>query len=156
MLGFRSQARRSAALWIACGLVAPAHANAPPVLADSTQALPFLAAPRAGDRFACSNLTRLYARDLTSFSNPRPQPTDLARLDATGASRGQSPVDSTDISLVDAQRAAQANEIPDEEKRVLTPPAAGARVGIPGPGAAIAATVGGIALLAKVIADLFR
>lgn len=155
-----STARRQAGSWAILGfaacLAAPGAAMARTPAADSTRGPLFAPAPGSRDRFACSLLTRPYEDDLIPFTNLRPAPTDLAQLDALGNWVGDNPADSADISLVDAQRAAESSEIPAEEKEVLVPPAAGVQVGIPGPGPAIAAALGGLALLAKVLADLVR
>ncbi len=154
--------------WAVVGLVllttAPAApASTPPLGAiaepDSVveRRLGFRPAPHPGDIFGVSNLTVSYEQTIASFSNPTSRRNrDLAWLDRYG---NQPPrvaeTDSSSIRLVDEAKR-RATELTPTEKKALEPPAPPVHVGIPSPVAVGASLVGGIALLAKVIAALLR
>ena len=148
---------------VVLGTVSTSHANTPmpgtTAESDSVveRRLGFRPAPHPGDLFSVSNLTISYEQSIASFSNTTSrQSRDLAWLDRYGNQRPRmAETDSSNIRLVDEAKR-QATELTPTEKKTLEPPAPPVQVGIPSPVAVGASLLGGIALLAKVIAALLR
>lgn len=124
--------------------------------------LPFRALERPEDHFTASNLTDDYEDRFVRLESlvPPPRRRDLDQIesdsrwtqaDADSIARA----DSTALALFGDSRDRTASLSP-EERDALTPPAAGVRVGLPGPTAAITALAGGLGLLAKLIHELAR
>lgn len=133
-------------LGVALGI--PARATA----ATASGALPFRPLSSPTDRFAASNLTRAYEKDVSLFLNSQGPRVDLAELDRHGYfPYGDRPYDPEWKSLVESGEARRVAEMSPKEKDEVTPPTAGVQVGIPSAVAATGALIGGLALLVKIL-----
>jgi hypothetical protein len=131
-------------------------ASLPP---DSIAHLPFLAAPKSGQRFSISSLTRHYEHDLNMLTSPAAAATerdathDLEWLDRYAANGA--PADTTNAHRLDQLGRTEASMTPGERK-AAEPPKPPVHVGIPSPVAIVGSFAGGLFLLAKLIAGLAR
>jgi hypothetical protein len=118
----------------------------------ATTTLPFRPLGGPHDRFSASNLTVTYEKDPTLFLNGSRPPIDLAQLDRYGHfPYGDVPLDPNEKSLVGSPRPQSVADVSPQEKDELTPPTAGAHVGIPSAVAATGALLGGLAILVKIL-----
>lgn len=138
------------------GLVLLGGAWASAALASTTletsRPLPFLALSGPNGRFTASNLTAVYEKDPTSLLNRRGPRIDLAQLDRHGHfPYGDTPIDPNEKSLVESTQPQEVADVSPTEREELTPPKAGAHVGIPSAAAATGALIGGLAILIKIL-----
>ena len=121
------------------------------------EALPFLAAENASDRFSVSRLTKVYDEYLIAFASQSTGrgPRTLEWLDEQARIAAAADDDSSD-ARVSTSGSGSAATIPPEEKKRLEPPKPPVSVGIPSPVAIFGSLAGGLILLGKVIAGLSR
>lgn len=123
------------------------------------EALPFLAAEQASDRFAVSKLTKAYDEHLIVFASQSggrgPRTIEWLDDQVRTAAAAAAAHDSSDVRLV-TRGSGDAAEIPPEEKKRLEPPKPPVSVGIPSPVAIAGSLAGGLVLLVKLIAALSR
>lgn len=120
--------------------------------------LPFRALEDSADRFTVSELTAPYERNLDQILDvEEAQPTDLAVLDA----HGWFPMDDvpyrTDTYDMLREAADEVSQDPltPEEEVAEESGTAGVQVGIPSPVAVTGTILGGIGVLASILADWF-
>ena len=140
---------------LACLLIAwPALAGAvpSPEATPTTHTLPFRPLQGPDDVFTASSLTMDYDRAWMSFSNPRGPKVDLSMLDRHGYfPPGDVPADSAARALYERSLHPDVAAVTPADKDAVTPPTAGAHVGIPGAAAATGALIGGLAILIKIL-----
>ena len=114
--------------------------------------LPFRPLQGPDDVFSASSLTISYDRAWMSFSNPRGPRIDMAALDRHGYfPPGDVPADSLARALYERALHPDVAEVTPADKDALSPPKAGAQVGIPSAVAATGALLGGLAILIKIL-----
>ena len=136
----------------------PHAVAAVPATRDS--GLAFRPLRHSSDRFSVSDLTRLYERDLSVWTNVDRQPAgDLAWLDRHGSAR---PVrvaahsDSSDLDVVEGAEGRDPTAMTRAEKEAAEPPKPPISTAIPSPIAVAGSLVGGLAILVKLIAALAK
>ena len=125
---------------------------APSPLAAAARTLPFRPLQGPDDVFTASSLTIDYDHAWMSFSNPRGPRVDMAALDRHGYfPLGDVPADSAARALYERSLHPDVAEVTPADKEALSPPEAGAHVGIPSAAAATGALLGGLAILIKIL-----
>jgi len=139
------------------GPLPEAAASVPAEPQPAPEALPFLAAENASDRFSVSKLTKVYDEYLIAFASQSSGrgPRTLEWLDEQARIAAAADDESTD-ARVTTSGSGSAATIPPEEKKRLEPPKPPVSVGIPSPVAIFGSLAGGLILLAKVISGLSR
>ena len=124
----------------------------------AANSLPFRTLKGSADRFTVSELTAPYERNLDRILDVEPaEPTDLAVLDA----HGWFPMDDipyrpdTHDMLRQAADEISKDPLTPEEKVAEESGTAGVNVGIPSPVAVTGTILGGIGVLASILADWF-